>query len=66
MSKSDPDSGSCIYINDPPDILREKVKKSVTDSIREVHYDPVNRPGKKINEFISDIFWECKHGTDNQ
>jgi tryptophanyl-tRNA synthetase len=56
MSKSDPDSGSCIYINDPPDILREKVKKSVTDSIREVHYDPVNRPGKKINEFISDIF----------
>jgi tryptophanyl-tRNA synthetase len=45
MSKSDPDAGSCIYINDPAEVLREKVKKSVTDSIREVNYDPVNRPG---------------------
>ena len=47
MSKSDPDSGSCIYINDSADVLREKVKKSVTDSIREVRYDPLNRPGGK-------------------
>jgi len=45
MSKSDPDPSSCIFINDPPDTLVEKVKKSVTDSIREVHYDPINRPG---------------------
>ena len=45
MSKSDPDPGSCIFINDPTEVLREKVKKSVTDSIREVEYDPPNRPG---------------------
>jgi len=45
MSKSDPDEKSCIYIDDPPDVIRAKVKKSVTDTIKEIEYDPENRPG---------------------
>ena len=45
MSKSDPDTKSCIYINDSPRDIHEKCKKAVTDSTRNITYDPVNRPG---------------------
>jgi len=45
MSKSDLDQKSCIFINDPPDLIREKIKKSVTDTTKEITYDPENRPG---------------------
>ena len=45
MSKSDPDPKSCIYINDSPDTLRSKLKKSVTDSMSHVSYEPEARPG---------------------
>jgi tryptophanyl-tRNA synthetase len=55
MSKSDPDADSCIFISDSADVLREKVKKSVTDSIRQVQYDPVNRPGKRIEDIVSSL-----------
>ena len=57
MSKSDPDPGSCIFINDPTEVLREKVKKSVTDSIREVEYDPLNRPGTVTGIQIVNFTW---------
>jgi len=45
MSKSEPASDSRIDLTDPPDVIREKVKKAMTDSIREITYDPENRPG---------------------
>jgi len=45
MSKSDPDSLSCIYLSDTDDDIRKKIKTSVTDSIKDVYYDPVKRPG---------------------
>ena len=45
MSKSDPDTLSCIYISDSPDVIEKKVKSSVTDTIKEVYYDPDNRLG---------------------
>jgi len=45
MSKSDHDEKSRINIIDTPDIIREKIKKSTTDSIRANQYDPENRPG---------------------
>ena len=51
MSKSDKDPRSCIYINDPPQVILEKCKKAVTDSISAVTYDPVNRPG--VSNLIS-------------
>ena len=45
MSKSDPDGKSCIYVTDDPDVIRVKIRKSVTDLTSEVTYDPVERPG---------------------
>lgn len=45
MSKSDPDTKSCIFITDPPEVVLEKCKKAVTDFIGQVTFDPVNRPG---------------------
>ena len=45
MSKSDSDKKSCLYILDEPDVIREKIKKAVTDSIGKVTFDPEGRPG---------------------
>ncbi|XP_058115733.1 tryptophan--tRNA ligase, mitochondrial [Anopheles ziemanni] len=45
MSKSDPDPKSCIMLMDPPDVVLQKVKKSVTDFKSEVTFDPEERPG---------------------
>lgn len=69
MSKSDPQKMSTIYLNDEPDVIRKKIRKSLTDSISDrFYYDPENRPGvsnliiilsgiqgKSITEIESDI-----------
>src|SRR5881392_3015172 len=34
-----------VYIVDPPDAIRKKFKSAVTDSGREVRYDPEQKPG---------------------
>jgi len=45
MSKSDPDEGSRILVLDPPDVIRAKVKRAVTDSGSGVRYDWEEKPG---------------------
>ena len=45
MSKSDPDESSRILVLDPPDTIRAKVKRAVTDSGSEVRYDWEEKPG---------------------
>ena len=45
MSKSDPDSKSCVYVTDDPDTVLSKVKKAVTDCQSEVTFEPETRPG---------------------
>lgn len=45
MSKSDTDPNAYILMMDPPDVIRNKVKRAVTDPGREVRYDPENKPG---------------------
>lgn len=45
QSKSDPNDKSRITLRDPPDAIRKKIKKAVTDFTSEVTYDPINRPG---------------------
>lgn len=45
MSKSDPNKKSFIEVIDEPDLVIEKCKKALTDSISEVYYDADNRPG---------------------
>lgn len=45
MSKSHPDPKSRILLTDPPDVIVEKIKKSVTDFTSAVTYDEEKRPG---------------------
>jgi len=45
MSKSDPDESATILMMDPPEVIRKKIKRAVTDPGREVKYDPENKPG---------------------
>lgn len=45
MSKSSEDPNSYILMMDPPDVIRSKIKRAVTDPGREVKYDEKNKPG---------------------
>ncbi|KAI9481542.1 MAG: tryptophanyl-tRNA synthetase [Benjaminiella poitrasii] len=45
MSKSDPADYSRLNLVDSPDLVRSKIARATTDSIREVWYDPIERPG---------------------
>ena len=45
MSKSHESPRSRIVITDAPDVIREKVKHALTDSLEGISYDPVKRPG---------------------
>ena len=45
MSKSDENEKSIIFLNESADVVRNKIKRAVTDSGSEVKYDTVNKPG---------------------
>ena len=45
MSTSTSSEQGAVYIVDPPDAIRKKFKTAVTDSGREVRYDPDEKPG---------------------
>jgi tryptophanyl-tRNA synthetase len=45
MSKSTGSSLGTIFLTDPPELIVQKVRKAVTDTEREITYDPVHRPG---------------------
>ncbi|GHV41048.1 tryptophan--tRNA ligase [Clostridia bacterium] len=45
MSKSSDAAGDTVFVLDPPDIVRAKLKRAVTDSDGEIRYDPDNKPG---------------------
>lgn len=44
MSKSDASEGAYISMLDDPDVIRRKIMRAVTDSEREVRYDPERKP----------------------
>ncbi|HHV55647.1 MAG TPA: tryptophan--tRNA ligase [Firmicutes bacterium] len=44
MSKSSDDPRSYIALLDPPDVVRKKIRSAVTDSGREIRYDPEEKP----------------------
>jgi tryptophanyl-tRNA synthetase len=56
MSKSNPNPGSYIAMLDEPDVIRKKISRAVTDSGREVKYDPKEKP--EISNLIS-IYSHC-------
>jgi len=43
MSKSDPTG--CVFLSDSPEIIKEKIKKAVTDSLDSIYYEKEKRPG---------------------
>ncbi|MEW2267175.1 tryptophan--tRNA ligase [Streptomyces sp. NPDC047853] len=45
MGKSDDVGPGIVYLLDEPDVVRRKVARAVTDSGRDVVYDPAERPG---------------------
>ncbi|MBC8375624.1 MAG: tryptophan--tRNA ligase [FCB group bacterium] len=45
MSKSDSNENNYISLLDPPDVLRRKIKRAVTDSAREITPDSLKKPG---------------------
>ncbi|MDP3727487.1 MAG: tryptophan--tRNA ligase [bacterium] len=44
MSKSGESARGCILLTDSPDSIREKIKAAVTDSGKEIKYNPNNKP----------------------
>ncbi|WP_409342260.1 tryptophan--tRNA ligase [Paenibacillus sp. MBLB4367] len=56
MSKSNPNPGSFIAMLDEPDVIRKKLSRAVTDSGREVKYDPQNKP--EVSNLMS-IYTYC-------
>ncbi|GMX66736.1 tryptophan--tRNA ligase [Paenibacillus elgii] len=60
MSKSNPNAGSYIAMLDAPDVIRKKISRAVTDSGREVKFDPQNKP--EVSNLIS-IYAECADKT---
>lgn len=45
MSKSDDNENAFIALLDPPDVIRRKIKRAVTDSDGEIRYDESSKPG---------------------
>jgi tryptophanyl-tRNA synthetase len=56
MSKSNPNPNSYIALLDEPDVVRKKIARAVTDSGREVKYDPAAKP--EVSNLIS-IYAHC-------
>ena len=45
MSKSIDGDKGCIYLLDPINVVKKKIKSAVTDNFAKVHFDPENQPG---------------------
>lgn len=45
MSKSDPNQNSCIFLQDSDAVIRNKIKRAVTDSGTDIIFDTETRPG---------------------
>lgn len=56
MSKSNPNPGSYIALLDEPDVVRKKISRAVTDSGREVRFDPAEKP--EVSNLIA-IYAQC-------
>lgn len=56
MSKSDPNTGSFILMNDDRDTIIKKFKRAVTDSDGVIRYDPVNKAGVSNLMCIYNVF----------
>jgi tryptophanyl-tRNA synthetase len=60
MGKSDDSGPGIVYLLDEPDVIRKKVMRAVTDSGRDVVYDPEARPGVAN---LLEILAACSEGN---
>ncbi|MGE6228110.1 tryptophan--tRNA ligase [Paenibacillus chitinolyticus] len=60
MSKSNPNPGSFIAMLDEPSVIRKKLSRAVTDSGREVKFDPKNKP--EVSNLMG-IYSQCADMT---
>ncbi|MFS0840129.1 tryptophan--tRNA ligase [Paenibacillus sp. 1P03SA] len=60
MSKSNPNPGSYIAMLDDPSVIRKKLSRAVTDSGREVKFDPKNKP--EVSNLLG-IYSQCADMT---
>ncbi|MCY9509483.1 tryptophan--tRNA ligase [Paenibacillus larvae] len=60
MSKSNPNKNSFITMLDEPSVIRKKISRAVTDSGREVRFDPVQK--SEISNLMS-IYTHCSDLT---
>ena len=62
MSKSVDGDKGCIYLLDPINVVKKKIKSAVTDNYAKVHFDPENQPGVSnlmtIYSAITDISYQ--------
>ena len=45
MSKSAPSQSGVIYLLDDPSIIAKRIRSAVTDTTREIRFDPAEKPG---------------------
>jgi tryptophanyl-tRNA synthetase len=63
MGKSDDVGPGIVYLLDEPDVVRKKVMRAVTDSGRDVVYDPEGRPGVAN---LLEILGACTGGNPSE
>eukprot|EP00126_Sphaerothecum_destruens_P010330 Sdes_comp20718_c0_seq2m16438 len=51
MSKSDPLPLSKIMLDDHPDQILLKIKSAVTDGLKGITFDPIQRPGTTLDTY---------------
>ncbi|MCF2539172.1 tryptophan--tRNA ligase [Streptomyces sp. FB2] len=63
MGKSDDSGPGIVYLLDEPDVVRRKIMRAVTDSDRDVVYDPEARPGPAN---LLEILAACTGGNPSE
>jgi tryptophanyl-tRNA synthetase len=63
MGKSDDSGPGIVYLLDEPEVVRRKVMRAVTDSGRDVVYDPAARPGLAN---LLEILASCTGGNPSE
>ncbi|MGW0519143.1 tryptophan--tRNA ligase [Crossiella sp. NPDC003009] len=59
MSKSSGDQSGTVLVLDPPELIRRKIMRAVTDQVGEVRYAPETQPG--VSNLL-DILAACANG----
>ena len=67
MSTTTSSEQGAVYVADAPDVIRKKFKTAVTDSGREIRYDPAQKPGvSNLLEIMSVATGETIDGLERR